>query len=159
MKFYFQFEARQSMSRYREIESESGIDFYNEVGFLTVRSKSDSTDLESFNTLARSILSEGFQHQKVIYKLRKFTLLNWTPTSDIACFNANREIGPDYQEFFLNFCRHSNGLGPVAILNYSCNVCCKKIPTITYSALIYWFKYETVIIYWTIREPTNLNGL
>jgi hypothetical protein len=56
-----------------------------------------------------------------------FTLLNWTPTSDIAYFNANREIGPDYQEFFFNFCRHCNGLGPVAILNYSCNVCCKKI--------------------------------
>ena len=114
------------MSRYREIESESGIEFYNEVGFLTVRSKSDSTDLENFNTLARSILSEGFQHQTVISKLRKFTLLNWTPTSDIAYFNANREIGPDYQEFFFNFCRHCNGLGPVAILNYSCNVCCKK---------------------------------
>jgi hypothetical protein len=91
------------MSRYREIESESGIDFYNEVGFLTVRSKSDSTDLESFNTLARSILSEGFQHQTVINKLRKFTLLNWTPTSDNAYFNANREIGPDYQDFFILF--------------------------------------------------------
>ena len=57
------------MNRYREIESKSGIDFYNEAGFLTVRSKSDSTekDLKSFNDLAKSILSEGFQHQSVFF--------------------------------------------------------------------------------------------
>ena len=59
--------ARQSMKRYRDIEAASGSDFYTEAGFLTVRSKSDSTekDLENFENVAEMIRTEGFKLQKV----------------------------------------------------------------------------------------------
>ena len=41
---YTIFSAIKSIDRYRQIEKKSGIDFYNEVGFLTIRGPDEEKD-------------------------------------------------------------------------------------------------------------------
>ena len=54
---YTIFSAIKSIDRYRQIEKKSGIDFYNEVGFLTIRGPDEGKKLiikrESFWTFPR----------------------------------------------------------------------------------------------------------
>ena len=67
LKKTLNFSAKESLKRFREIESETGIEFYSEVGFLTAGSQSNLTqkDLAEKEALAEAIRSEGSDIQKV----------------------------------------------------------------------------------------------
>ena len=44
MQYIYTVSAIKSIDRYRQIEKKSGIDFYNEVGFLTIRGPDEEKD-------------------------------------------------------------------------------------------------------------------
>ena len=49
---------KHSMDRYRKIEADSGINFFEEVGFLRIGQQSDPR-LEDINKLANKLKNEG----------------------------------------------------------------------------------------------------
>ena len=46
MLTFYKISAIKSIDRYREIEKKSGIDFYNEVGFLSIRGPDEETKFD-----------------------------------------------------------------------------------------------------------------
>lgn len=59
------FSAHESIKRYRSIESESGIPFFTECGFLTINTPGLNKDLKAFHNSAKSVQLKGHECQRI----------------------------------------------------------------------------------------------
>ena len=70
MRVFAPFPAKESLNRFRKIETDSGIEFFSEVGFLIAGSRSSFTEKEFVEkeALAEALRSEGHEIRKVSFR-------------------------------------------------------------------------------------------